>query len=260
MRKLEPRVRLSTHADLCLFNSPKTECHSDSAVAAVDDVGLDMVSATHSIPKRQGRGLLEQVVTCVDKGTLNQAERSFQGDLVKSTRSEAESHANTGLRRSERNRIVPARTVRNWCLLKEKDANDVRVHFENLSEEAFRQRFGTTRSSSWLVSQLEHFFNGAGFAVGYFKSRQLVAIGEVRPSAFSEKDVCEFGLSVSTLEQGKGLGRDMAIEMRRRAKARGFRVGEAFVDYSNRRVLALLGHFEGRCVRNGSTLHFMMSL
>lgn len=259
MTKLEPRARLSTHADLCLFNSTKTECHSDTAVAAVDDVSIDMVSATHLVPKRQSVGLLEQVEPRVEMATFNQREPSFQGDQVNS-RSEAELHANIGLRRSQRNRIVPARTVRNWCLLKEKDANDVREHFENLSEEAFRQRFGAARSSSWLVSRLEYFFNGAGFAVGYFKSKRLVAIGEVRPSAFSEKDVCEFGLSVSTLEQGKGLGRDMAIEMRRRAKVRGFQVGEAFVDCSNRRVLALLGHFEGRSIRNGSTLHFLMSL
>lgn len=147
-----------------------------------------------------------------------------------------------------------------WRLLRRGDASDIREHFDCLSEESFRQRFGSIRSSSWITAYAEEFFDRPGFAVGYFRYQKLVAVGEVRPSVLGGADVCEFGVSVSPTSQGQGLGLELAIEMSRRARDCGFRFAEAFVDHSNRRMVAMLHRFEGRATRNGGTLHFRMSL
>lgn len=147
-----------------------------------------------------------------------------------------------------------------WHFLGSQNADQVLLHFQSLSDDAFRQRFGTAWSHHWLDKHLAAFFARPGFAIGVFKSLQLVAIGEVRPAKRGGSNTCEFGVSVADTERRRGLGLEITNIMRREAKRRGFEFAEAFVECSNTRMCAVLRHFERTSKRYGSTLYFQMPL
>lgn len=221
--------------------------------------GFCEVSAVCVHPAHRGQRLARHLVNHVAKGILGRGDVPFLHTY-------ARNEAAIGLYRNmgfdlRRSMWITHLTARDgWCVLTQRDAQEVERHFEALSDCAYRQRFGSARSPHVVSNYITHFLEQDGIALGYYRKNRLVAIGEIRPSAHGGPDVCEVGATVSAEAQGQGLGLKLAFEMRRRAKEYGFRAAEVLVDYSNAPVLAILRHFDRRSTRRGGVIHFQVEL